>query len=122
MFCTFSSSFFPASAQIFSSYNKLRKPDADAIADMAIENYIEMRDSVLRSDYISQKKIANLLFSKFPNMFIPRYNMVSFTSIPYNEVYARGKIQQDIISELDPDNIDIKKAERLINDRLTFLS
>jgi len=108
--------------QIFSSYNKLRKPDADAIADMAIENYIEMRDSVLRSDYISQKKVANLLFSKFPNIFIPRYNMVSFTSIPYNEVYARGKIQQDIISELDPDNIDIKKAERLIYDRLTSLS
>jgi len=104
--------------EIFASYNKVRKPDADAIASMAIENYIEMRDSVTQPDYISRKKIANLLFSKFPEKFIPRYNMVSFTSIPYSDVYARGEIQQGIISELDVNNIDYDKAQRLIAERL----
>jgi kynurenine 3-monooxygenase len=104
--------------EIFVSYNKMRKPDADAIANMAIENYIEMRDSVAQPDYISRKKIANLLFAKFPDKFIPRYNMVSFTSIPYSEVYARGEIQQGIISELDANNIDYDKAQRLIAERL----
>ncbi|MBC8310904.1 MAG: FAD-dependent monooxygenase [Candidatus Marinimicrobia bacterium] len=104
--------------KIFASYNKLRKPDADAIANMAIENYIEMRDSVAQPDYIARKKIANALFTKFPDKFIPRYNMVSFTSIPYSEVYARGEIQQGIISELDANNIDYDKAQRLIAERL----
>jgi kynurenine 3-monooxygenase len=104
--------------EIFVSYNKMRKPDADAIANMAIENYIEMRDSVAQPDYISRKKISNLLFAKFPDKFIPRYNMVSFTSIPYSEVYARGEIQQGIISELDANNIDYDKAQRLIAERL----
>ena len=104
--------------QIFKSYYKIRKPDADAIAKMAIENYTEMRDSVVNLDYIANKKISNALFAKFPDMFIPRYNMVSFTSIPFSEVYLRGKIQQTIISELDPEDIDFEKAKRLIYERL----
>ncbi len=104
--------------EIFSSFNKMRKPDADAIANMAIENYIEMRDSVAQPDYIQRKKIANALFNKFPGKFIPRYNMVSFTSIPYREVYARGEIQQGIISELDANNIDYDKAQRLMAEKL----
>ena len=45
--------------------------------------------------------------------------MVSFTSIPYNEVYQRGKIQEDIISNLDLDNFDLKHAENLIDSKLT---
>ena len=106
---------------IFASYNKIRKPDADAIANMAIENYLEMRDSVIQPNYVSNKKIANSLFKKFPDKFIPRYNMVSFTSIPYSQVYELGEIQNGIISELDPNNIDYKKATRLISERLSVL-
>ena len=48
--------------------------------------------------------------------------MVSFTSIPYSEVYARGKIQHGIISELDANNIDYEKAEQLISERLASIS
>jgi kynurenine 3-monooxygenase len=107
---------------IFTTFNEKRKPDTDAIAKMAIENYIEMRDLVTQPDYILHKKIANALFAKFPDNFIPRYNMVSFTSIPYSEVYARGKIQHGIISELDANNIDYEKAERLISERLASIS
>ena len=107
--------------KIFTSFNTIRKPDTDAIAKMAIENYIEMRDSVAQSDYISRKKTANALNKIFPNRFIPRYNMVSFSSIPYSQVYERGKIQQDIISQLDASNIDYEKAEQLILERLPIL-
>ena len=107
---------------IFSSYNKMRKPDADAIAQMAIENYIEMRDSVAQSDYKAKKKIANSLFTEFPNRFIPLYNMVSFTSIPYSEVYKRSKIQQEIISQLMGNGLDLQKAEKLITKKLSILS
>ena len=107
--------------KIFTSFNTIRKPDTDAIAKMAIENYIEMRDSVAQSDYILRKKTANALNKFFPNRFIPRYNMVSFSSIPYSQVYERGKIQQDIISQLDASNIDYEKAEQLILERLPIL-
>ena len=107
---------------IFSSYNKMRKSDADAIAQMAIENYIEMRDSVAQSDYKTKREIANSLSIEFPDRFIPRYNMVSFTSIPYSEVYKRGKIQQEIISQLMENELDLQKAEKLITEKLSVLS
>ena len=94
----------------------------DAIANMAIENYIEMRESVAQSDYIQRKKFANALFKKFPDRFIPRYNMVSFTSIPYSQVYKRGKIQQEIIDKLMSREVDLYKAEQLIEEKLPLLS
>ena len=103
-----------------SDYAIHRKPDADAIAQMAIENYIEMRDSVAQIDYIQRKKIANKLYKEFPKRFIPRYNMVSFTSIPYSQVYKRGEIQQEIISMLNGE-LDLSKAESLIKERLPEL-
>jgi kynurenine 3-monooxygenase len=108
-------------SEIFASYTNMRKPDTDAIAQMAIENYIEMRDSVAHPEYINRKKIANALNEKFPDKFIPRYNMVSFSSIPYSQVYKRGEIQQEIISKLDANNIDYELAERLIFERLSIL-
>ena len=85
---------------------------------MAIENYIEMRDLVTRKEYIQEKKASNILWKRFPNRFIPRYNMVSFTSIPYFEVYRRGKIQDQIIKDINPENPDMSLAEKLIIEKL----
>ena len=56
---------------------------------------------------------------KIPRPFYPRYNMVSFTSIPYSDVYKRGEIQKQIIRDINPDNPDMKLAEKLINEKLT---
>ena len=86
---------------------------------MALENYIEMRDLVIKKDFIKNKQLSNILWEKFPNKFIPRYNMVSFTSIPYSEVYKRGKIQDRIIKQLNLDNPNMELAEKLINEKLT---
>jgi len=99
-------------------YSLLRKVDGHAIADMAIENYIEMRDLVTRKEYIQNKKASNILWKRFPNRFIPLYNMVSFTSIPYFEVYRRGKIQAQIIKDINPENLDMSLAEKLIIEKL----
>ena len=99
-------------------YAKHRKPDADAIAQMAIENYIEMRDSVAQPEYIHRRETANILYKNFPTRFIPRYNMVSFTSISYSQVYKRSEIQQNIISKLNGENVDLTLAESLINEKL----
>jgi len=100
-------------------YAKHRKPDADAIAQMAIENYIEMRNSVTQPQFIHRMETANILYKNFPTRFIPRYNMVSFTSIPYSQVYQRGEIQKNIISTLNGENIDLTLAESLITKKLS---
>ena len=64
------------------------------------------------------KNISNILWEKFPDRFIPRYNMVSFTSIPYSEVYRMGKLQQQIIKDINPENPDMELAEKLIMEKL----
>ena len=64
------------------------------------------------------KKLANELYRKYPSQFIPRYNMVSFSSIPYAEVYRRGMVQKEIISNLNIENMDMLLAESLIKEQL----
>jgi len=99
-------------------YSLVRKKDGHAIADMAIENYMEMRNLVTQKSFIQDKNTANNLWKKFPDRFIPRYNMVSFTSITYSEVYRRGAIQKQIINDINPKNPDMKLAEELIIEKL----
>ncbi len=103
---------------VCNKYCSVQKENGDAIAKMAIENYVEMRDLVTRKEFIQQKEISNKLTELFPNRFIPRYNMVSFTSIPYAEVYRRGELQQQIIKDINPENPDMELAEKLIMEKL----
>ena len=81
------------------AFQHQRKPNADAIADMAIDNYTIMRDSV--SDPVfQQKKEWGFEFEKqFPKQFIPRYSMVMFHDIPYAEALKRGNIQDSILTD-----------------------
>ncbi|MEO8666804.1 MAG: FAD-dependent monooxygenase, partial [Ignavibacteria bacterium] len=109
--------------KIFLEYQKLRKKNSDAIADLARENFIEMRDLVADKRFQLKKKIESALFKKYPEKFVPKYSMVTFHRIPYSIALERGRIQEKILSELsenieDPKKIDLKKAERLINDNL----
>ena len=99
-------------------YNFIRKADGYAIANMAIENYVEMRDLVTQKEFLQKKETSNILWKQFPDRFIPRYNMVSFTSIPYSEVYRRGEIQGQIIQDINPKNPNLKLAEKLIIEKL----
>ena len=104
-------------------FDATRKDDADAIADMALENYITMRDSVRDPKFQLKKELGFDLELKFPNRFIPRYSMVMFHRIPYAVAYARGKVQQSILNQLiegksSVDEIDFEQASALINDQL----
>ena len=64
----------------------------------------------------------NELFMQYPDRFIPRYNMVSFTSIPYSEVYRRGNIQKEIISSMNLENPNFNALREMIEDKLTLLN
>jgi kynurenine 3-monooxygenase len=82
-------------------FERSRRPDTDAIATMAIENYQEMRASVLAPDFVSRKQLSLDLERRFPWRFIPRYSMVMFhAEIPYAEALRRGALQESILDAL----------------------
>ena len=112
--------------KIFSEYQELRKPDADAIADLAQENFIEMRDLVSQPMYQLKKKIESELAKRFPEKFMGKYSMVTFHRLPYSMALNRGKIQENILNKLSQNKKDINEidwvmAESLVNEMLTDL-
>jgi len=86
--------------KIFEEYQNLRKENSDAIADLAQENFIEMRDLVADKRFQLKKKIEGVLYKKFPNKFIPKYSMVTFHRISYLVALQRGRIQESILNKL----------------------
>ena len=103
-------------------FEKTRKPNADAIADMALENYVIMRDRVSDPKFQQKKEIGFELEKKFPKQFIPRYSMVMFHDIPYADALQRGAIQDKILDQLirngEPTKADLAQAERAIQEEL----
>ena len=107
--------------EIFAQFEAARRPNAAAIAQMAVENYTEMRDTVLDTRYLRHKAIAMGLERRFPERFIPRYSMVMFhPEIPYAEALRRGGVQAQILADLDGGDrgADSPLAEKLVNERL----
>ena len=108
---------------VFSETDKLRQPNGNAIADMAIENYIEMRDSVNDPKFVLQKELAFELEKRWPDQFVPRYSMVMFHRLPYRDAQQRGEIQKAILKELTEsidtiEQVDFDHAKRLVNEQL----
>ena len=98
---------------IFNAFSSSQVENGHAIADMAIENYLEMRDHVNDTEYKKRRNVELKLERMFPGQFIPRYSMVSFHQIPYAEVYQRGEKQFKIIGDVlkaDPSGQSIDKA------------
>lgn len=80
-------------------YERLRKPAGDGIADLALENFIEMRDKVADPQFLWRKKIEAWIHGQYPTKLIPLYTMVTFSSdIPYNEALRVGR-EQDALME-----------------------
>jgi kynurenine 3-monooxygenase len=87
-------------AHSFREFEKLRKPNTDAIARMALENYVEMRDTVRDPKFMLRKELSFELERRFPDRFIPRYSMVMFHhEIPYAIAYERGRVQQQLLEQ-----------------------
>ncbi len=101
-------------------YSNLRVPDANAIADLALKNFIEMRDDVADQSFLLRKKIEKHLQANFPNEFTPAYSLVTFSpDIRYSEALRRGKIQDKLFEEFfKQENISEKWANNELNDEL----
>lgn len=73
------------------AFYELRKPNADAIAQMALDNFTEMRDLVGDPEFLYQKKIEQTLHRLYPDELVPQYNLVSFSTTPYATALRRGQ-------------------------------
>lgn len=84
-------------AKAFATFSRERKPNADAIADLAIANFVEMRDKVGSRAFLFRKRIEKRLHAWFPGWYLPLYNMISFSTIPYAEARDRARRQDRIV-------------------------
>ncbi len=82
------------------AYQQLRKEDGDAITDLALNNFIEMRDLVADDKFLLQKKIERHLQDAYPDKWLPLYSMVTFSDLRYSEALEIGKKQQAIMDEV----------------------
>jgi len=82
------------------AYQKSRIPDANAIADLALRNFIEMRDSVADAQFLLRKKIGQYLHKKYGDRYLPMYAMVTFSHLPYSHALAISKRQDLFFSAL----------------------
>jgi kynurenine 3-monooxygenase len=113
-------------SRIFQEFGSTRRINTDAIADMAVENFVEMRDRVGDPKFLFRKKVELAVAAKYPQWFVPKYAMVTFHRVPYSVALARGTIQERMLSELsDPidsvEDLDWDLADRLIQRDLTPL-
>jgi kynurenine 3-monooxygenase len=87
--------------KVLPEFQATRKPDTDAIAQLALDNFIEMRDLVGEPSFLLRKKIEAKLHELFPEKWIPLYSMVTFhDSMRYSDAYRIGQQQKKIMDEV----------------------
>ncbi|MBT3740940.1 MAG: kynurenine 3-monooxygenase, partial [Polaribacter sp.] len=90
---------------VFKAYQKARKHDTDAIADLAIDNFHEMKDHVANPIFKEKRKIEMDLEKIFPTQYFSKYSLVTFNeNIGYNEAMKRGRAQDKALLNLIADN------------------
>jgi kynurenine 3-monooxygenase len=114
---------------VFAEFEALRKSNTDAIAVMALDNYLEMRERVADPQFQLQQTLSLELERRFPQHFIPRYSMVMFHhEIPYRTALERGAIQAQLLSELTAgpvaglEDVDYERAKHEILTRLPAIN
>ncbi|MBX9573207.1 MAG: FAD-dependent monooxygenase [Candidatus Obscuribacterales bacterium] len=111
---------------LFDRLGKMRKENTDAIADMAVENFVEMRDKVADARFLLEKAVEKVLQKYFPGRYLSRYALVTFSNIPYKVALDVGEVDNEILAELcdglsDPEKVDLQLAEKLIDKKLAPL-
>ena len=81
----------------FRDYFEDRKPNADALADLAVQNFVEMRDKTASRLFRAKKQLDHLLEGALPGMYLPLYTMVTFTRIPYARARRRARLQDGLV-------------------------
>ena len=98
-------------AGVFAEFQRVRQPDTNAIAAMALENYIEMRDSVADPHYLAKRELGALFTARAPQHYMSRYRLVSFTHLPYAYALQRGQAQDALMHELLRSNVHVSDID-----------
>jgi kynurenine 3-monooxygenase len=81
----------------FADYFERRKENADALANLAVQNFIEMRDKTASKTFRAKKKLDHWLEAVLPGIYLPLYTMITFTRMPYAVAAKRARIQDTIV-------------------------
>jgi kynurenine 3-monooxygenase len=113
-------------ATVFETFSRIRKPDTDAIADMALENFVEMSEKVGDAAFLKRKKVEAILERELGDVYRSRYATVMYSYTPYRVALEIGEVQKQLLLELTeglerPEDVDLDKARELISSRLTPL-
>ena len=116
----------PGTEEAFTAFEAERKPNAAAIQQMALDNYLEMRDRVADPSYLLQRELEQALQARWPTRFVPHYTMVTFLHTPYAIALERTRLQQTILADATAghdslDNINWAALEQVVHDRLPVL-
>jgi kynurenine 3-monooxygenase len=87
-------------ATIFEAFQHHRKPDADAIADLAMDNFLEMRDKTADPVFVKKRQLELQLEEQYPDQFFSKYRMVTFSHRPYSEALRLGRLQDEILMDI----------------------
>lgn len=112
--------------RVFSEFEQARKINTDAIADLAVENFVEMRDRVADPRFLFRKKVELALEARYPGLFVPKYAMVTFHRMPYSLALSRGIVQERILADLCEgidrlEELNWERADRLVHSGLAPL-
>lgn len=87
-------------ATAFEEYQKERKPNADAIAELSYRNFMEMSSKTANAAFLLQKKIEKKFASEHPDKWKPVYSRVTFSNKPYAEALALGDVQEEVMKQI----------------------
>lgn len=109
--------------QGFTEYAENRKPNTNAIADMAVENFVEMSAKVADPYFLFQKEVEKKIQQTYPQDYISRYSLVSFSRVPYQQALRVGQVQKEILDQLCANKktlteISLPEAKKLIDQKL----
>ncbi len=112
--------------QAFAAFEAERKPNAAAIQQMALDNYLEMRDRVADPAYLLQRELEHELQARWPTRFVPHYTMVTFLHTPYAVALQRTRLQQTILANATAGldslaGIDWAALEQIVHAQLPVL-
>mmetsp|Transcript_20478 Transcript_20478/g.40545 ORF Transcript_20478/g.40545 Transcript_20478/m.40545 type:complete len:484 (-) Transcript_20478:126-1577(-) len=110
----------------FEAFNLFQRPNANAIADMALDNFVEMCSRVGDPQFLLKKQVEQLLENRFPHKYRSRYAMTcygGFGNVTYHAAITLGRVQHELLSQIVANlqraqDVDLKQAEALIDAKL----
>jgi kynurenine 3-monooxygenase len=102
----------------FAAYQELRKPNADAIADLALQNFVEMRDLVGDADFLHKKHVEHELAELYPHRFRSQYELVAFSQEPYSYALAQGGRNNGLLEHIIAHKLEGSLADASLMEKL----